>query len=165
MEKSINNFELNQIEDKNALEEQLKLKDENNNIQLSDFNFSNGDNIYLENFLSKEFEELNKDNNFSKKFEEENNESIYENEKIIEDSNNDIQKKRLKNKRIEGIIEILGIFGRVWYDRNHQYKYSPFKGLIKPKNVSLIGKVLINFPNNNVNIWNSYYLNVLNIKL
>ena len=148
MEENINNFKLNQIEDKNSQEEQLNLKDENSNIQSNNLIFSNGDNIYLENFLSKEFEELNKDNNFSKKFEEENNESIYENEKIIEDSNNDIQKKRLKNKRIEGIIEILGIFGRVWYDKSHQYKYSPFKGLIKPKNVSLKGKVLINFPNN-----------------
>ena len=142
MEENINNFKLNQIEDKTSLEEQLKLKDENNLI------FSNGDNIYLENFLSKEFEELNKNNNFAEKFEEENNESIYENEKIIEDSDNDIQKKKLKNKRIEGIIEILGIFGRVWYDKSHHYKYSPFKGLIKPKNVSLKGKVLINFPNN-----------------
>ena len=148
MEENINNFKLNQIEDKTSLEEQLKLKDENNNIQLNNLIFSNGDNIYLENFLSKEFEELNKDNNFTEKFEEENNENIYENEEIMKDSNNDIQKKRLKNKRIKGIIEILGIFGRVWYDKNHQYKYSPFKGLIKPKNVSLKGKVLINFPNN-----------------
>ena len=148
MEENINNFKLNQIEDKNSQEEQLNLKDENSNIQSNNLIFSNGDNIYLENFLSKEFEELNKDNNFAEKFEEENNESIYESEKIIEDSDNDIQKKRLKNKRIEGIIEILGIFGRVWYDKSHQYKYSPFKGLIKPKNVSLKGKVLINFPNN-----------------
>ena len=148
MEENINNFKLNQIEDKNSQEEQLKLKDENSNIQSNNLIFSNVDNIYLENFLSKEFEELNKDNNFTEKFEEENNESIYENEKIIEDSDNDIQKKKLKNKRIEGIIEILGIFGRVWYDKSHHYKYSPFKGLIKPKNVSLKGKVLINFPNN-----------------
>ena len=154
MEESINKFELNQIEDKNSLEEKLKLKEENNNFQLSDFNFPNGDNIYLENFLSKEFEELNKENNLTEKYEEKNCENIFENEEIMEDSNKDIKKKKQKqnNKRIEGVIEILGIFGRVWYDRNHQYKYSQFKGLIKPKNVSLIGKVLINFPNNNVNI-------------
>ena len=142
----MNNFELNQIEDKNSQEEQLKLKDENNNIQLSDFNFPNEDNIYLENFLSKEFDELNKENSLTEKFEEKNCENIFENEEIVEDSHKDIQKQN--NKRIEGVIEILGIFGRVWYDRNHQYKYSPFKGLIKPKNVSLIGKVLINYPSN-----------------
>ena len=148
MEKSINNFELNQIEDKQSREEQLKIKDENNNIQLSDFNFTNEDNIYLENFLSKEFEELNKEYNLTEKFEEKNYENIFEDEEIMEDSNKDIQQKNQNNKRIEGVFEILGIFGRVWYDRNHQYKYSPFKGLIKPKNVSLIGKVLINFPSN-----------------
>jgi len=151
MEESINTFKLNQIEDKNSLEEQLKLNDENNNIQLNDFNLSNGDSKYLENFLSKEFEEINKEINFSEKFEEINNESNYENDKVMKDSNNEIQKRKQNNKRIKGVIEILGIFGRVWYDKSHQYKYSPFKGLIKPKNVPLTGKVLINFPNN-VNI-------------
>ena len=148
MEESINNFELNQIEDKSSLEEQLKLEDENNNIQINDLIFPNGDNIYLEKFLSKEFEELNQDNNFTEKLEKNIDESIYENEEIMDDSNNDIQKKKLKNKKKEGMIEILGIFGRIWYDKSHQYKYSPFKGLVKPKNVSLKGKVLINYPNN-----------------
>ena len=147
MEESINNFDLNQIENKNSLEEQLKLKDDNNNIQLNNFTFQDRNNIYLENFLSKGFEELNKEINLKEKSEEKNSETNYENEEIMEDSNtNDIQKKKQNNKRIEGVIEILGIFGRVWYDKSHQYKYSPFKGLIKPKNVSLIGKVLINFP-------------------
>ena len=82
MEESINKFELNQIEDKNSLEEKLKLKEENNNFQLSDFNFPNGDNIYLENFLSKEFEELNKENNLKEKFEETNIENNYEIHKL-----------------------------------------------------------------------------------
>jgi len=148
MEESINNFDLNQIENNNSLEEQLKLKDDNNNTQLNDFTFQNGDNRYLENFLSKGFEELNKEIILKEKSEEKNSENNYENEEIMEDSNNYIQKKKQNNKRIEGVIEILGIFGRVWYDKSHQYKYSPFKGLIKPKNVSLIGKVLINFPSN-----------------
>ena len=151
MEESKNNFELNQIEDKNSLEEKLKLKEENNNIQLSDFNFPNGDNIYLENFLSKEFEELNKENNLKEKFEETNIENNYENEELMENSNNDIQKKNQNNKRIKGVIEILGIFGRLWHDKSHQYKYSPFKGLIKPKKLSLIGKVLINCSSNENN--------------
>ena len=102
--------------------------------------------------MSKGFEELNKEINLKEKSEEKNSETNYENEEIMEDSNtNDIQKKKQNNKRIEGVIEILGIFGRVWYDKSHQYKYSPFKGLIKPKNVSLIGKVLINFPSNSHN--------------
>ena len=137
MEESINNFELNQIEDKSSLEEQLKLEDENNNFQLNDLIFSNEDNIYLEKFLSKEFEELNQDNNFTEKLEKNIDENIYENEEIMDDPNNDIQKKKLKSKKKEGMIEILGIFGRVLYDKSHQYKYSPFKGLVKPKNVSL----------------------------
>ena len=148
MEESLNNFDLNQIENKNSFEEQLKLKDDNNNIQLRDFTFQVGDNRSLENFLSKGFEELNKEINLKEKSEEKNSETNYENEEIMEGSNNDIQKKKQNNKRIEGVIEILGIFGRVWYDKSHQCKYSPFKGLIKPKNVSLIGKVLINFPSN-----------------
>ena len=147
MEESTNNFKLYKIEDTKSLEEQFKLKDENNNFQLSDLNFPNGDNIYLEHFLDKEFEELNKEDNLEN-FQEQKNENNIENDAIMEDSNNDILKKKQNNKRIEGVIEILGIFGRVWYDKSHQYKYSPFKGLIKPKNVSLTGKVLINFPSN-----------------
>ena len=105
--------------------------------RLSSYKFPFDEHMDLDNFLSKKIDEM-VEVDFICDFEKNENEK----EKNIE-----IEK--ISKKHIKGYEEILGILKKAWGDKNLTFKNSPFKRLIKPKQLSLDGKILLNVCNIN----------------
>ena len=91
-------------------------------------------NRILENFYEKEKENENENSSNIEDIEEEN--CVLE--EILSDLNKENQIK--KNKACE---EILDIFKKPIIDNPISIKFSPFKPLLKPKKISMNGRVLI----------------------
>ena len=105
---------------------------------INDNNNINEEEIPI-NFFSNFIKENENDNkNDNNDYDEDNKEenSIYKS--ILDDLNNNIEIniKNYENKNYKECKEILDILGGV----------SPFKPLLKPKKISMIGKVLIGIP-------------------
>ena len=102
---------------------------ENNYINFLDISFEK--EIDLENFLSKKLEGLLENDVLTDNGDEKVNESI-----------GNLSDKKGKENSInkKGFEELLDIYRRVWKD-----KKSPFKRFVKPKKLSLNGRILDNF--------------------
>ena len=129
-----------------------------NKIDLTDINFLS--NIILENENEKIVE--NEINDFEEDNKEEN--SVFET--ILNDLNKNIE-INLKEHENENSInqpcqEILDILTYPLSDKNIRNGISPFKPMLKPKKISLIGKVLSDMPidvHNNNNSHNNTHNN------
>ena len=110
----------------------ISIKDkyfENNYINFLDISFEK--EIDLENFLSKKLEGLLENDVLTDNGDEQVKESI-----------GNLNDKKGKENSInkKGFEELLNIYRRVWGD-----KKSPFKRFVKPKKLSLNGRILDNF--------------------
>ena len=143
MSNNINIRDVPKIEEKWIQENQSPEGDEcfeENQIKFVNFSIEN--DIDLDNFLSQKFEGLNEyDNLIENNYEENKNE---ENEEIqqIEEMNKNEEKENKKNEHASE--EIFEIIKKAWGDKTLKFKKSPFKRLLKPKQFSLDGRILLN---------------------
>ena len=102
---------------------------ENNDINFLDISFEK--EMGLDDFLSKKFEGLLENDVLTDNGDEKVNESI-----------GNLSDKKGKENSInkKGFEELLNIYRRAW-----GYKKSPFKRFVKPKKLSLNGRILDNF--------------------
>ncbi len=160
MEKDIRS--LRNKNEENAIDvKEMKIK-ENYNINDFSFSFENKKEIDT-NFLSNiilEKDTENKNNDYEEE-EEDNKEENSVLQSILDDLNKNVEinVKDLGNEN-ENYKECQEILDILKYPRSHKNvreNISPFKPLLKPKKVSLIGKVFYDFPdeNNNNNINNN----------
>jgi len=105
---------------------------------INSYNFSYDNDMTLENFLSKKIDGLIEVDIMYDEF---------ENNKIEEEKKS--KNEEINEKRIQSYKEILGIFKKAWGDKNLKFKNSSFKRFIKPKQLSLEGKILLNITNIN----------------
>ena len=135
----------NKNEDRFFQKDQTKTIEESfENNQLNEFNYSFEKEIDLENFLSKKMEGINEIDNSLENVNENNNGDINEIKGLIENSDKNKEKEKEKNKSNETPEEILIIYRRALGDKNLRFINSPFKSLLKPKKISLKGKILLN---------------------
>ncbi len=150
-----NQKEKSNNEDKNS-------KNEDCNINVFHFSFENKSDINDINILSNivlENEDEKIEKNEINDFDEDNKEENSVLEAILDDLNKNIEinVKELENenKNNPQCREILEILKYPLSDKNIRNGISPFKPLLKPKKISLIGKVLSDMPiddnNNNSN--------------
>ena len=105
---------------------------------INSYNFSYDNDMTLEKFLSKKIDGLDEVDFLYDEF---------ENNQIGEGKKSKIEE--FNEKHIQSHKEILGIFIKAWGDKNLKFKNSPFKRFIKPKQLSLEGKILLNITNIN----------------
>ena len=150
-----NQKEKSNNEDKNS-------KNEDCNINVFHFSFENKNDINDINILSNivlENEDEKIEKNEINDFDEDNKEENSVLEAILDDLNKNIEinVKELENenKNNPQCREILEILKYPLSDKNIRNGISPFKPLLKPKKISLLGKVLSDMPiddnNNNSN--------------
>ena len=132
------------------------MENEISNINEFHFSFENKIEINYTNFLPHISENENEkiENNEINDFEEDNKEENNIFETILNDLNKNIQinikELENENKNFKECQEILEILKYPLSDKNIRNDISPFKPLLKPKKVSLIGRVLID-NNNSIN--------------
>ena len=135
----------NRNENRFFQEEQLKIIDENiEKIEINDDNYSFEKEFDLENFLSKKMEGINEIDNSLEVCDENNN---GDNNKIKESNENVDKNKEIeneKNKNAKAPEEIIVILRKALGDKTLRFINSPFKSLLKPKKLSLTGKILLN---------------------
>ena len=135
----------NRNENRFFQEEQLKIIDENiENIEINDYNYSFEKEIDLENFLSKKMEGINEIDNSLEVCDENNN---GDNSKIKKSNENVDKKKEIENEKntnAKAPEEIIVILRKALGDKTLRFINSPFKSLLKPKKLSLTGKILLN---------------------
>ena len=161
MEKELKN---SHSKNENNLNDKEELNMKNENYDLNDFHFSfeKIKDLNETNFFSgiiSEKENLNIKNNQNYDFDEDNKEENIVLKTILDDLNKNIEinVKELENenKNNPQCREILEILKYPLSDKNIRNGISPFKPLLKPKKISLIGKVLSDMPiddnNNNSN--------------
>ena len=149
--------------------EDKKMKNEDCNVNIFHFSFENKIDLTDINFLSNiilenENEKIVK--NEINDFEEDNKEENSVFETILNDLNKNIE-INLKEHENENSInqpcqEILDILTYPLSDKNIRNGISPFKPMLKPKKISLIGKVLSDMPidvHNNNNSHNNTHNN------
>ena len=132
-------------------------KNQMENKILNDFNFSFdkkeiNDNKFFSNIIfEKESENNNNDNSYDYDEDKKEENSIFRS--ILDDLNKNIEIniKENENKNSKVCQEILGILKMPLSDKNIRYGISPFKPLLKPKKISLIGKVFYDIPDNENN--------------
>ena len=135
------NQEMNQIIEENDLI--------NENINF-DNNFINP-NLSFDNYFNS------KDEYFYKDFFDNKNEDNIEIKNILSDLNKNIElnitEKEKENDNSKECQEILNILKKPLSHKNIRYYNSPFKPLLKPRQISMVGKVFFNIPNdeNNTN--------------
>ena len=133
--------------------EDKKMKNEECNVNIFHFSFENKIDLTDINFLSNiilenENEKIVK--NEINDFEEDNKEENSVFETILNDLNKNIE-INLKEHENENNInqpcqEILDILTYPLSDKNIRNGISPFKPMLKPKRISLTGKVLLDIP-------------------
>ena len=117
-------------------EENISINDkyiENNDINFLDISFEK--EMDLEYFLSKKIEGLLETDNLTDYYDKREKES----QEILDNKNNTNEKEEENIINKKGSEEIINIFRRAWGD-----KKSPFKRLMKPKKLSLNGRILYN---------------------
>lgn len=136
--------------------EQIEMKNGLSNINEFHFSFENKNEINYTNFLPHISENENEkiENSELNDFEEDNREENSVFEAILNDLNKNIEinikELENENKNYKECQEILEIIKYPLSDKNIRNGISPFKPLLMPKKVSLIGKVLID-NNNSIN--------------
>ena len=164
MEKELKN---SHSKNENNLNDKEELNMKNENYDLNDFHFSfeKIKDLNETNFFSgiiSEKENLNIKNNQNYDFDEDNKEENIVLKTILDDLNKNIEinvkeieneNKNYKNyKECQEIIEILKY---PLSDKNIRDVFSPFKPLLKPKKISLVGRVLLNIDNDYNNSCNN----------
>ena len=135
---------------------------EKKNYNLNEFNYSFenkkevNDNNNVINYFSNiilEKESENKNDNDIADFDEDNKEENNEFKTILDDLNKNIEinVKELENENYKECQEILEILKYPRSDKNIRGGISPFKPLLKPKKISLVGKVFYNIPDDENN--------------
>ena len=146
--------------DKNQIDKEQDMKNEIININEFHFSFENKNEInYTNNILPHISENENEkiENAEPNDFEDDNKEENSVFEAILNDLNKNIEinikELENENKNYRECQEILEILKYPLSDKNIRNGISPFKPLLKPKKVSLIGKVLcdIHIDNNSHN--------------
>lgn len=141
-------------DDKNKIDKvENEMKDEISNINEFHFSFENKEEINFKDVIPHISENENEkiEKTIINDFEEDNKEenSVYES--ILNDLNKNIEinikELENENKNFKECQEILEILKYPLSDKNIRNDISPFKPLLKPKQISLIGRVLID--NNN----------------
>ena len=159
MEKEIQNTKNANLKNNINNEESLT---EKKNYNLNEFNYSFenkkeiNDNNNVINFFSNiilEKESENKNDNDIADFDEDNKEENIEFKTILDDLNKNIEinVKELENENYKECQEILEILKYPRSDKNIRGGISPFKPLLKPKKISLVGKVFYNIPDDENN--------------
>jgi hypothetical protein len=159
MEKEIQNTKNTNLKNNINNEESLT---EKKNYNLNEFNYSFenkkeiNDNNNVINFFSNiilEKESENKNDNDIADFDEDNKEENIEFKTILDDLNKNIEinVKELENENYKECQEILEILKYPRSDKNIRGGISPFKPLLKPKKISLVGKVFYNIPDDENN--------------
>jgi hypothetical protein len=159
MEKEIQNTKNSNLKNNINNEESLT---EKKNYNLNEFNYSFenkkeiNDNNNIINFFSNiilEKESENKNDNDIADFDEDNKEENIEFKTILDDLNKNIEinVKELENENYKECQEILEILKYPRSDKNIRGGISPFKPLLKPKKISLVGKVFYNIPDDENN--------------
>ena len=159
MEKEIQNIKNSNIINNTINEENLA---EKKNYNLNEFNYSFenkkevNDNNNVINYFSNiilEKESENKNDNDIADFDEDNKEENNEFKTILDDLNKNIEinVKELENENYKECQEILEILKYPRSDKNIRGGISPFKPLLKPKKISLVGKVFYNIPDDENN--------------
>jgi hypothetical protein len=149
MEKELKN---SHSKNENNLNDKEELNMKNENYDLNDFHFSfeKIKDLNETNFFSgiiSEKENLNIKNNQNYDFDEDNKEENIVLKTILDDLNKNIEinMKEIENKNyIECQEEILNILRKPLSRENDRYNISPFKPLLKPKKISMVGKVFYN---------------------
>lgn len=159
MEKEIQNTKNANLKNNINNEECLT---EKKNYNLNEFNYSFenkkeiNDNNNVINYFSNiilEKESENKNDNDIADFDEDNKEENIEFKTILDDLNKNIEinVKELENENYKECQEILEILKYPRSDKNIRGGISPFKPLLKPKKISLVGKVFYNIPDDENN--------------
>ena len=159
MEKEIQNTKNSNLKNNINNEESLT---EKKNYNLNEFNYSFenkkevNDNNNVINYFSNiilEKESENKNDNDIADFDEDNKEENNEFKTILDDLNKNIEinVKELENENYKECQEILEILKYPRSDKNIRGGISPFKPLLKPKKISLVGKVFYNIPDDENN--------------
>ena len=159
MEKEIQNTKNANLKNNINNEESLT---EKKNYNLNEFNYSFenkkeiNDNNNVINYFSNiilEKESENKNDNDIADFDEDNKEENIEFKTILDDLNKNIEinVKELENENYKECQEILEILKYPRSDKNIRGGISPFKPLLKPKKISLVGKVFYNIPDDENN--------------
>ena len=159
MEKEIQNTKNSNLKININNEESLT---EKKNYNLNEFNYSFenkkevNDNNNVINYFSNiilEKESENKNDNDIADFDEDNKEENNEFKTILDDLNKNIEinVKELENENYKECQEILEILKYPRSDKNIRGGISPFKPLLKPKKISLVGKVFYNIPDDENN--------------
>ena len=149
--------------------EDKKMKNEDCNVNIFHFSFENKIDLTDINFLSNiilenENEKIVK--NEINDFEEDNKEENSVFETILNDLNKNIEINIKENENENNINqpcqELLEILKYPLSDKNIRNGISPFKPMLKPKRISLTGKVLLDIPidvHNNNNSHNNTHNN------
>lgn len=143
MEKNLNNNKA-QNENKIITIDEIPNKNEFN------FSFENEKQNTL-NFISNFVDEKEIENEIDKNLEEDSKEENCIFKSILDDLNKNIE-INIKENNNKDFQEILDILKYPHSDKNIRDRISPFKPLLRPKKISMIGKVLSDFPedeNNN----------------
>ena len=142
---------------KNKIDKEKKeMKNEISNINEFHFSFENKNEIYFNKIFPHILENENEqiENTILNDFEEDNKEENSVFEAILNDLNKNIEinikELENENKNFKECQEILEIIKYPLSDKNIRNGFSPFKPLLMPKKVSLLGKILID-KNNSIN--------------
>ena len=134
--------------EKDSIKKEIRTNDEFNNIEFFDLVGNEKDMkglIYFE----KEGENIKKQD-----FEEDNKEEDLIFKSILEDLDKNILiniKKQEEDQRQNAINEILEILKYPHSDKNVRISSNPFKPLLQPKKISMVGRVFFNSNSNNDN--------------
>lgn len=135
-----------------SLIQKLNINNKSNDINNENIDFEND---FINSNLSFDNNFENKDKLLIKDFIDDKNEDNLEIKTILSDldKNIDINIKEKENKNFKECQEILNILKKPLSDKNIRFYNSPFKPLLKPRKISMVGRVFYDIPNdeNNTN--------------
>ncbi len=135
-----------------SLIQKLVINNKSNDINNENIDFEND---FINSNLSFDNNFENKDKLLIKDFIDDKNEDNLEIKTILSDldKNININIKEKENKNFKECQEILNILKKPLSDKNIRFYNSPFKPLLKPRKISMVGRVFYDIPNdeNNTN--------------
>ena len=135
-----------------SLIQKLVINKNSNDINNENIDFEND---FINSNLSFDNNFENKDKLLIKDFIDDKNEDNLEIKTILSDldKNININIKEKENKNFKECQEILNILKKPLSDKNIRFYNSPFKPLLKPRKISMVGRVFYDIPNdeNNTN--------------
>ena len=133
-----------------SLIQKLNINNKSNDINHENIDF---ENAFINSNLSFDNNFENKDKLLIKDFIDDKNEDNLEIKTILSDLDKNINLKEKENKNFKECQEILNILKKPLSDKNIRFYNSPFKPLLKPRKISMVGRVFYDIPNdeNNTN--------------